>query len=76
MNAKKLFMLTFAIFLILAGSAAAWFFFWHDLPKKTPLRAKQVMLFHLETAGAVFSQSVRLLGCARHKSLWPGADYN
>ncbi|SDF25352.1 hypothetical protein [Sporolituus thermophilus] len=48
MNGKKLFMLTFAIFLILAGSAAAWFFFWHDLPKKTPLRAKQVMLFHLE----------------------------
>ncbi|XEQ93054.1 hypothetical protein SCACP_19060 [Sporomusa carbonis] len=36
----------FLFFLLIAGSAAAWLYWGDDLPKKTPLRAKQVFLWH------------------------------
>lgn len=42
---KGLFYL-FLVFLIMAGSTAAWLYFSTDLPKKPPLRAKQVFLWH------------------------------
>ncbi len=34
------------VFLVMAGSTIAWFYFDSDLPKKIPLRAKQVFLWH------------------------------
>lgn len=36
----------FILFLLMAGSTAAWLYFSSDIPKKTPLRAKQVFLWH------------------------------
>ncbi|MDF2572202.1 MAG: hypothetical protein K0R55_3806 [Sporomusa sp.] len=36
----------FIVFLLMAGSTAAWLYFDSDLPKKAPLRAKQVFLWH------------------------------
>lgn len=34
------------LFLMIAGSTAAWLYFSSDIPKKAPLRAKQVFLWH------------------------------
>ncbi len=34
------------IFLVMAGSTIAWLYFSPDLPKKAPLRARQVFLWH------------------------------
>ncbi|MBP2634213.1 MAG: hypothetical protein H6Q72_120 [Firmicutes bacterium] len=36
----------FLIFLLMASSTAAWLYFDSDIPKKTPLRAKQVFQWH------------------------------
>ncbi|QDR80776.1 hypothetical protein [Sporomusa termitida] len=36
----------FVFFLLMAGSTAAWLYFEADLPKKTPIKAKQVFLWH------------------------------
>ena len=36
----------FLFFLLMAGSTAAWLYFDTDLPKKTPIKAKQVFLWH------------------------------
>lgn len=42
----KGFIYLFIVFLVMAGSTAAWLYFSSDIPKKTPLRAKQVFLWH------------------------------
>ncbi|SDD37145.1 hypothetical protein [Sporomusa acidovorans] len=34
------------LFMMVAGSTAAWLYFGSDIPKKAPLRAKQVFLWH------------------------------
>lgn len=34
------------VFMLMAGSTAAWLYFSTDLPKKPPIRAKQVFLWH------------------------------
>ncbi|MBP2662158.1 MAG: hypothetical protein H6Q71_106 [Firmicutes bacterium] len=34
------------VFLLMVSSTAAWLYFSSDIPKKTPLRAKQVLLWH------------------------------
>ncbi|HWR09255.1 hypothetical protein [Sporomusa sp.] len=36
----------FLVFLLMAGSTAAWLYFEADLPKKAPIKAKQVFLWH------------------------------
>ena len=36
----------FIVFLLMVSSTAAWLYFSSDIPKKTPLRAKQVFLWH------------------------------
>lgn len=36
----------FLVFLLMAGSTAAWLYFGSDLPKKAPLRATQVFIWH------------------------------
>lgn len=36
----------FLVFMLAAGSTIAWLYFSPDMPKKTPLRAKQVFLWH------------------------------
>ncbi|TWH48969.1 hypothetical protein [Sporomusa sp. KB1] len=36
----------FIVFLVMASSTAAWLYFSSDIPKKTPMRAKQVFLWH------------------------------
>lgn len=36
----------FLVFILMASSTVAWLYFSSDLPKKAPLRAKQVFLWH------------------------------
>lgn len=45
MAARKMVVFTLALLVAIAGSAAVWLFIWNDLPKKTPIRAKQVFQY-------------------------------
>ncbi|WP_094603284.1 hypothetical protein SPSIL_028350 [Sporomusa silvacetica DSM 10669] len=42
----KGFIYLFIVFLVMVSSTAAWLYFSSDIPKKTPMRAKQVFLWH------------------------------
>lgn len=45
-NAKRLYVAILAITFLLTGSAVTWLVLYNNMPKKVPLRAKQVMSIH------------------------------
>ena len=47
-NMKRLYVAILAITFLLAGSAVTWITLYNNLPKKVPLRAKQVISSHIE----------------------------
>jgi hypothetical protein len=47
-NAKRLYVAILAITFLLTGSAVTWLVLYNNMPKKVPLRAKQVMSIQLE----------------------------
>jgi hypothetical protein len=47
-DAKRLYVAILAITFLFAGSTVTWLVLYNNLPKKVPLRAKQVQSIHLE----------------------------
>jgi len=43
---RKLYFIVIVICLAVTGSTLAWVFLWDDLPKKEPVRAKQVFMLN------------------------------
>ncbi|VBB07986.1 Hypothetical protein LUCI_3251 [Lucifera butyrica] len=42
---RKIFIILLAVCLVALTSTMALFYYWEDVPKKAPMRAKQVLLF-------------------------------
>ena len=40
---KKAYIIIIALITAVTGSAMAWYYYWDDMPKKVPVRAKQVL---------------------------------
>ncbi|SHI34141.1 hypothetical protein [Propionispora hippei] len=45
MSGKKAYILLFITAILLVGSVTAWFYFFDDLPKKVPVRSRQVQWY-------------------------------